>query len=287
MTSASDTTPSSDDSGRILLFATWFVLAIIMLFFPCIFRQTTRRLWCRRIRQRRWNVDSHDIYSEQFVRRYPIGDPRHIVSNEEAEKMKKEYIVQELSQFTKVIETADVFKSSKVQGSHQEEESSFSDANHLKDQGSDIEKGHNNEVSNSKSLVEGSDVEQDTEKGEFNDRDDSSPDDQDKEEQHNETLTVLRLPPPGSPTYGKGDEENSITNTDLREAPGECSICLNEFKVGERVSWSPKQCLHAFHEDCIIEWLLTLGRNSDDRRHTHTIKCDYKMHCPVCRQEFI
>jgi len=73
----------------------------------------------------------------------------------------------------------------------------------------------------------------------------------------------------------------------LRIVP-ECSICLNECKIGDTVCWSPQQnCTHVFHEDCILEWFLTLGRKSDERRSTASFQADFKMCCPVCRQEFI
>ena len=49
-----------------------------------------------------------------------------------------------------------------------------------------------------------------------------------------------------------------------------CNICLMDFQVGDDVAWSNNQgCLHGFHKDCIIEWLLI--RNQ----------------CPVCRGEYV
>lgn len=49
-----------------------------------------------------------------------------------------------------------------------------------------------------------------------------------------------------------------------------CSICLEAFHVGERVSWSSTNlCDHGFHPFCIQEWLI---RHED---------------CPMCRQRFM
>ncbi|CAB9502075.1 protein ligase RNF126 [Seminavis robusta] len=50
-----------------------------------------------------------------------------------------------------------------------------------------------------------------------------------------------------------------------------CNICLLEYEVGDIVVWSrrPHGCHHAWHEDCLIDWL--------QRKPT----------CPSCRQEFI
>ncbi len=48
-----------------------------------------------------------------------------------------------------------------------------------------------------------------------------------------------------------------------------CNICLEEYKVGEKIGWSKNdECYHAFHKDCIIEWLA----NHDE--------------CPICRNKY-
>lgn len=48
-----------------------------------------------------------------------------------------------------------------------------------------------------------------------------------------------------------------------------CNICLEEYKVGEDIGWSRNdECHHAFHKDCIMEWLA----NHDD--------------CPICRKKY-
>jgi len=53
-----------------------------------------------------------------------------------------------------------------------------------------------------------------------------------------------------------------------------CAICLSPYEVGDVVSWSLNaQCSHAFHQDCIISWLV---QQKDDEPL-----------CPCCRQNFI
>ncbi len=53
-------------------------------------------------------------------------------------------------------------------------------------------------------------------------------------------------------------------------APETCSICYESYKKGDDVAWSKNQnCLHAFHVDCILEWLM----ENDD--------------CPICRENFL
>ena len=49
-----------------------------------------------------------------------------------------------------------------------------------------------------------------------------------------------------------------------------CDICLDDYQVNQVVAWSKNvECKHAFHVDCISDWL--------QRRPT----------CPTCRQEYI
>ena len=59
-------------------------------------------------------------------------------------------------------------------------------------------------------------------------------------------------------------------NTD-RTVSGVCTICLCPYEDGDQISWSTEEsCQHAFHTDCIIQWL---AKKEEPQ-------------CPVCRQEF-
>ena len=52
-----------------------------------------------------------------------------------------------------------------------------------------------------------------------------------------------------------------------------CAICITKYSIGDALVWSSNpECTHAFHEDCIMIWLMKLRRY---------------MLCPCCRQEFI
>mmetsp|Transcript_20724 Transcript_20724/g.26163 ORF Transcript_20724/g.26163 Transcript_20724/m.26163 type:complete len:325 (-) Transcript_20724:372-1346(-) len=63
------------------------------------------------------------------------------------------------------------------------------------------------------------------------------------------------------------DEEN--VQGGISDSIQICNICLEEYKVGEDIGWSRNSdCHHAFHKDCIIEWLA----NNDD--------------CPICREKY-
>lgn len=58
--------------------------------------------------------------------------------------------------------------------------------------------------------------------------------------------------------------------TDSRERGTTCDICLLSFEKDDEVAWSPNpDCVHCYHKDCILDWLL--------RKPT----------CPSCRQNYL
>ena len=72
----------------------------------------------------------------------------------------------------------------------------------------------------------------------------------------------------------------------------ECAICLEAYALGDKITWSPLDCNHAFHQECILEWLTTLGEkacrdtsNSDNIMQSRL--CKFDMVCPICRKDFI
>jgi hypothetical protein len=91
-------------------------------------------------------------------------------------------------------------------------------------------------------------------------------------------------------TGGEDIDEDSATNTNSTALPeddaadaavydhdfsdyqhrNDCHICMEEFQVGDKVSWSASDsCNHAYHFQCIKEWLLK------------------KKDCPYCRQTML
>lgn len=93
-------------------------------------------------------------------------------------------------------------------------------------------------------------------------------------------------------------EDSNATKQDQpkctrRNCPIFCAICLSEFEASERISWSSnRDCTHVFHEDCIVQWLVSLGRTkSKNQRFSHepseALLLNYQLECPCCRQEFI
>lgn len=123
---------------------------------------------------------------------------------------------------------------------------------------------------------------------------------------------TLKLPPPGvtlhdylSSTKLAPLDENSDKNQESHETKkfkkqkvrkdlvsrnNDCSICLGEIYEGETVSWSALDCEHAFHQECIMNWLMTLGRKSlgtTDESILQLRLCRFEMKCPNCRQDFL
>ena len=80
----------------------------------------------------------------------------------------------------------------------------------------------------------------------------------------------------GSIEGANGDDNNApeyVQVTPIRRIENTCAICLSSYKEGETVVWSidATKCNHAFHCDCILEWLSKPMQQGA---------------CPICRQEF-
>uniref|UniRef100_A0A6V2DJT5 RING-type domain-containing protein n=1 Tax=Ditylum brightwellii TaxID=49249 RepID=A0A6V2DJT5_9STRA len=57
-----------------------------------------------------------------------------------------------------------------------------------------------------------------------------------------------------------------------RVIPNCCAVCLCSYDVGDKLVWSSNlNCSHAFHEECIVDWLIKMQEGTP---------------CPCCRQEF-
>ena len=58
-----------------------------------------------------------------------------------------------------------------------------------------------------------------------------------------------------------------------RLVPNCCAVCLSPYEEGDDVVWSMNECcIHAFHEDCVTEWLTKLQEGNS---------------CPCCRSVFV
>ena len=62
-----------------------------------------------------------------------------------------------------------------------------------------------------------------------------------------------------------------------RAVPNVCAICLEAYRPNETVVWSSNiDCSHAFHQDCILDYLVTKLEVKEDVSP-----------CPCCRQDFM
>ena len=66
--------------------------------------------------------------------------------------------------------------------------------------------------------------------------------------------------------YLDGNHPKSVSNL--------CAICLEEYHEGETIVWSSnKNCQHAFHQDCLVNYLAK-------------VKAEKEFPCPCCRRNF-
>lgn len=77
-----------------------------------------------------------------------------------------------------------------------------------------------------------------------------------------------------------------------------CAVCLSHFEEGSIVTWSSNSsCPHAFHQGCVIDWLMMSGRKHLKRmrrQDSPDLPADpvervikFPMLCPCCRQDFV
>lgn len=72
---------------------------------------------------------------------------------------------------------------------------------------------------------------------------------------------LQNIPVPGS---RQGEKEK-------RQVASSCAICLEQYRPKDSIVWSANaDCVHVFHEQCILLWLMKR----------------FKPACPVCRQNF-
>ena len=88
------------------------------------------------------------------------------------------------------------------------------------------------------------------------------------------------------------DPNQQRQKVDKRNVPIFCAICLSEYETCDRVCWSSNtECSHVFHEDCILQWLISSGKkrsmNESFTRHPTDEKLLKHEFCPCCRQDFI
>jgi hypothetical protein len=85
-----------------------------------------------------------------------------------------------------------------------------------------------------------------------------------------DTSDLERLAPPHSGESHEKDRQDVFNCIDVDRQPSFCDICLGDYEVGNEICWSPnKECIHHFHKDCCLDWLMKSTK------------------CPECRREYV
>ena len=87
---------------------------------------------------------------------------------------------------------------------------------------------------------------------------------------------LLMVPSPLPPASIHREVESAMSARAVAPTtvPNCCAVCLCPYETGDVVVRSSKfpDCPHAFHEECIVEWLVKMQAGAP---------------CPCCRSEFI
>jgi hypothetical protein len=79
--------------------------------------------------------------------------------------------------------------------------------------------------------------------------------------------------PSASSPHNNSNPPPTQTRSNQRIIPNQCAICLCDYTIGDSIVLSPNiACPHAFHRECIIEWLVKMQDGTP---------------CPCCRQPFV
>jgi hypothetical protein len=269
---------SANDAGifdnSTALTGIWVCAAIFFLVCPLLMSSNRRKLCNARIRQRRWNAgQNHDWYREASERleersrnRSQDGLPTSLTIEEE-EEIRQLFLIHQLSQFTMTISSDDIKMKSDA-----EEKALGDDSSERKN---DIETGSIGPVAKP--------VKEDDE-----DTDSCSDEFVVEFEQSDRIVTVIVA----------GESVWPLDQTHkTRDVANGCAVCLCEFDSQDQITWAAnKECPHVFHSDCILQWMLALGRKEQKRlrRHPQWSTGDplkdiitFPMLCPCCRQQFI
>uniref|UniRef100_A0A7R9ZSJ7 RING-type domain-containing protein n=1 Tax=Craspedostauros australis TaxID=1486917 RepID=A0A7R9ZSJ7_9STRA len=108
----------------------------------------------------------------------------------------------------------------------------------------------------------------------------------------------LSYPPSdGHPSNSNAETRTGTLHTPQTKTPSivshECVICMESFEIGDDLIFSKNgQCSHAFHEDCIVDYMIvSQGRRvregSQQNTHDDSLAQLQSIPCPCCRCRFV
>lgn len=289
----------------IFLTVIWIGIMFLLIICPFVATRERRSLCYRRIVERSWNIDGVRTPSiipsvNIVVRSYPVGDPRHRFTKEEAKEETKKFILEQLEPFTKTLHASDFIKENGKDvetGSIKYSLVRDLSSEHLTNSTNDSSMHSVDEINKPSTVLATSGKEVDEEVIEKGEATSSLTERNVQDSIDTEKQGLLRLPGPGisfqNATGCSNCKKSALQGVEGRSVNAECSICLTAYSVGDKVSWSALDCHHVFHQECMAEWLMTLGQKSISaaQGHNNTViqggLCNYSMYCPVCRQDFI
>lgn len=288
---------------------TVFIIGIFVLIVAviCSFIGTRQRrnLWYSRCIECDWNarLELHII-----TRSYPIGDPRHRLTREEAENQVKQFIFKKIHPFTKTLDEND-FKDYNDENELEQTENLMVEKEPFEYRKTSFDGTSSRDLDDRPTSLHTTTISS-------TDHMDTLHTLQEEESNTNESIKLqtsrqlkrFKFPCPGIFWDSQGEKDSgnkdSISiKSELQEVEmgcdvsADCAICLNAYSIGDKVTSSSglSNCTHVFHQDCIVEWLMTLGkkahRDAQWASRNNTISqinlCNFPMVCPICRQDFI
>lgn len=304
----------------------WVGALFVLLICPFVLSKRRRKLCYRRFVERDWSSNDEDAGGATFlphsriVRSYPIGDPRHKFTQEEAEDEMKRFILDKLDPYSKVLDKFDFdVKKSAYLDDDIESQTAHSSSSTVNEPTNVDASNHSSSVDASKNpctyyFPTSSRCATEEESNPYF-----------RDEMEDTVNADIKLPSPGitlqdyvnsqklTPLDENLDDTEELNTKEKKKKKkrkvkktsdtkntgksivsmnrnNECSICLGALSEGETVSWSALDCEHVFHQECIVNWLMTLGRKSIDNSQESIMQlrlCRYDMKCPNCRQDFI
>jgi len=280
----------------------WFITMIVFVAFPFVTSKRRRVLCMRGIRERRWIPDeeweqeweNENPTSRQRQQQREENQRRFQTTRTQEDSIRQQYLAFLMERYTVELKESDIHDADDMATSEEFTESTDDGKEQTKN---DVENQCDatvisSEVGSSKDTI---DTDQSNKAG-----DTEAPpalvrenraDSEDSEDllacefEKGQTISV--------PLAGHSNEAEK----NRRSVSNGCAICLCQFEAGEQLTYSSNpDCCHVFHNECIINWYLAVGRKTQRRRKKNNpnmtdeealdLICDFPINCPCCRQPF-